>query len=77
MILSFLTNLLIDALHEDCADGDIQHALSDLLTGEGGVFQFCASFPEVRMFWHFQMSGSGRPGMQGKGQEFCRHYTNS
>ena len=53
MILSFLTNLLIDALHEDCADGDIQHALSDLLTGEGGVFQFCASFPEVRMFLAF------------------------
>ena len=53
MILSFLTNLLIDALNEDCDDGDVQHALSDLLTGEGGVFQFCASFPDVRMFVAF------------------------
>lgn len=53
MILSFLTNLIVDALTETCEDGDIQQVLSDLLVGEGGIYQFCSSFPNVRMFLAF------------------------
>ena len=51
--MSFLTNILVDGLSEDCADGDIQQVLSELLQSEGGVFQFCLSFPNVRMFLAF------------------------
>ena len=39
MILSFLTNMIVDALTETCEDGDIQQVLSDLLVGEGGLYQ--------------------------------------
>ena len=50
MIISFLTNILVDGLGENCTDGDIQQLLSDILGGEGGIFEFCSSFPNVRMF---------------------------
>ena len=35
VILSFLTNMLVDALPEEATDGDVQQALSELLVNEG------------------------------------------
>ena len=66
VIFSFLTNLIVDALTESCEDGDIQQVLSDLLSGEGGIYQFCASFPNVRMFLAF-------PNIRLKPSWYCRN----
>ena len=50
VIISFLTNILVDLLSEDCSDGDIQQVLSEVLSGGNGVFDFCITFPAIRIF---------------------------
>ena len=50
VILSFLTNIICDHLHEDSSDGDLQQLFSELFTNDGGIFTFCLSFPTVRVF---------------------------
>ena len=49
VILSFLTNMLVDALPEEATDGDVQQALSKLLVNDG-VYGFCLTFPDIRVF---------------------------
>ena len=49
VILSFLTNMLVDALPEEATDGDVQQALSELLVTDG-VYGFCLTFPDIRVF---------------------------
>ena len=50
VIISFLTNILVDLLNEDCSEGDIQQVLSEVLTGGNRVFDFCTTFPAIRVF---------------------------
>ena len=50
VIISFLTNILVDLLSEDCNDGDIQQVLSEVMSGGSGVFDFCNTFPAIRIF---------------------------
>ena len=50
VIISFLTNILVDLLSEDCSDGDIQQVLSEVLSGGNGVFDFCITFPAIQIF---------------------------
>ena len=50
VIISFLTNILVDLLNEDCSEGDIQQVLSEVLTGGNGIFDFCTTFPAIRVF---------------------------
>ena len=50
VIISFLTNILVDLLNEDCSEGDIQQVLSEVLTGGNRVFNFCTTFPAIRVF---------------------------
>ena len=50
VIISFLTNILVDLLSEDCNEGDIQQVLSEVMSGGSGVFDFCNTFPAIRIF---------------------------
>ena len=49
VIISFLTNMLVDALPEEATDGDVQQAMSELLVNDG-IYGFCLTFPDVRVF---------------------------
>jgi len=50
VILSYLTNVLIDALGEDANEGCLTQLFIELFTQSDGLFGFCQSFPMVRMF---------------------------
>ena len=50
VIMSFLTNMLCDELNEASSDGGLNQALFKILSSQNGVFPFCQSFPNVRMF---------------------------
>ena len=50
MIMSFLTNMFCDELSEKCDDGALSQALLKILSGSRGVFPFCQTFPQIRMF---------------------------
>ena len=50
-MMSFLTNCLVDFIGEECSgEGVIAQALLSILTGPGGVFAFCQSYPTLRCF---------------------------
>ena len=50
VILTFMTNLLIDGLTEEANDGSITQLFLQLFTQNGGIFSFCQSFATVRVF---------------------------
>ena len=50
VILSFLTNILVNHLTEDSSDRDLQQLFSELFVNEGGLFTFCVTFPKIRVF---------------------------
>ena len=50
VIMSFLTNPIIDGIGEEANEGNMIQILTQLLVQPGGVFSFCQSFPMVRMF---------------------------
>ena len=52
MIMAFLTNCIIDALGEECLEGEagLGRILLMLFTQAGGIFAFCQSFPGIRFF---------------------------
>ena len=52
-ILSFLTNMLVDTLNEESEKGDVQQVLSGVLSGDGGIYEFCSTFPNLRVFLAF------------------------
>ena len=52
-LLSFLTNMLVDTLSEESGEGDVQQVLSEVLSGDGGIYEFCATFPALRIFLAF------------------------
>ena len=50
IILSVLTNILIDHLTENATDGDLQQLFSELFVNDGGIYNFCSTFPDLRIF---------------------------
>ena len=50
MIMSYLTNLLVDDLDEDANEGNLNQFFLELFTHAEGLFVFCQSFPMVRIF---------------------------
>ena len=51
VVMSFLTNCLVDSLGEDCSgEGAIVQSLMAIFSGQGGVFAFCQSYPTIRCF---------------------------
>ena len=50
VILSYLTNLLVDGLDEDANEGSLNQFFLELFTHAEGLFVFCQSFPMVRVF---------------------------
>ena len=50
MIFSVLTNFICDELNEDSGEGGLHQLLTKVLSGEGGLFAYCCSFPQVRFF---------------------------
>ena len=52
VVMSFLTNCLIDGIGEDCSGGEaaLNQALMNIFLSSGGVFAFCQTYPGVRGF---------------------------
>ena len=50
VILSYLTNLLVDHLGEDSNEGCLNQFFLELFTQTDGLFVFCQSFPMLRVF---------------------------
>ena len=50
VILSYLTNILVDSLGEDSNEGDLNQIFLELFTHNDSLFSFCQSFPTVRVF---------------------------
>ena len=52
VVMSFLTNCLIDGIGEDCSGGEaaLNQALMNIFLSSGGVFAFCQTYPGVRCF---------------------------
>ena len=50
VIISCLTNFITDSLCEKSSDGDLQQLLRDLFVNDGGIFGFCTTFPNLRVF---------------------------
>ena len=50
VVISFLTNILVDTLGEDSNEGDLNPLFIELFTQSNGLFDFCKSFPLVRVF---------------------------
>ena len=52
MIMSLLTNILVDAIGEECSGGEgaLNAALTRIFTQAGGVFGFCQAYPGLRFF---------------------------
>ena len=62
VIMSFLTNILVDHLSEDSTDGDLQQLFSELFVNDGGIFSFCVTLspPNIRLIpsWYSRMRPS-------------------
>ena len=52
MIMAFLTNCIIDAVGEECSEGEagLSKILLTLFVQAGGIFNFCQTFPAIRFF---------------------------
>ena len=52
VVMSFLTNCLIDGIGEDCSSGEaaLNQTLMNIFMSPGGVFAFCQSYPQLRCF---------------------------
>ena len=52
VVMSFLTNCLIDGIGEECSGGEgaLNQTLMNLFNGQGGVFSFCLTYPNLRCF---------------------------
>ena len=52
VVMSFLTNCLIDGLGEDCLGGEaaLTQTLMKIFVNPGVFFQFCQSYPMLRCF---------------------------
>ena len=52
VVMSFLTNCLIDGIGEDCSGGEaaLNQTLMNIFMSPGGVFAFCQSYPQLRCF---------------------------
>ena len=50
VILTYLTNLIVDELDENANEASITQLFMTLFTQSGGLFSFCQSFPHIRMF---------------------------
>ena len=52
MIMAFLTNCIIDAVGEQCPEGEagLSKILLTLFIQAGGIFNFCQTFPAIRFF---------------------------
>lgn len=50
--MSFLTNMLIDGIGENCSGGEgaLNTTLMQIFTTSGGVFSFCSTYPNLRFF---------------------------
>ena len=48
--MTYLTNIIVDSLDEKTNEGFIRQLFIDLFTTAGGLYNFCQSFPNVRMF---------------------------
>ena len=52
VVMSFLTNILIDGIGENCTGGEgaLNQTLTKIFMDPGGVFSFCQSYPTLRCF---------------------------
>ena len=50
VIVSFLTNVLVDSLEEDANEASLNRLFIELFTQADGLFNFCATFPAIRVF---------------------------
>ena len=50
VILSFLTNVIVDTLGEDSNEACLNQLFIELFTQSNGLFSFCSTFPTVRVF---------------------------
>ena len=50
VVFSMLTNFLCDELNEDSGQGGLRQFMERFLSGDGGLFAYCSSFPHVRFF---------------------------
>ena len=50
VILSFLTNIIVDTLSEDSNEASLNQLFIELFTQTNGLFSFCSTFPTVRVF---------------------------
>ena len=50
VVISYLTNIIVDTLGEDSNEGCLNQFFIDLFTQGDGLFGFCTSFPTVRIF---------------------------
>ena len=52
MIMSFMTNLLVDGIGEEGVGGEgaLCQTLTEIFSSNQGVFTFCQTFPSVRFF---------------------------
>ena len=52
MVMSFVTNILIDGIGEEGGGGEgaLSKTLMDIFSSNIGVFTFCQTFPSVRFF---------------------------
>ena len=49
-MLSCLTNFITDQMCDESSDGEIQQFFSEIFVNDGGIFGFCATFPDLRFF---------------------------
>ena len=50
VVFSVLTNFICDELSEDSGAGGLRQFFEKVLAGDGGLFAYCCTFPQVRFF---------------------------
>ena len=50
VIVSFLTNVIVDSLEEEANEASLNRLFIELFTQSDGLFSFCATFPAIRVF---------------------------
>lgn len=52
VVMSFLTNCLIDGIGDECSGGEgaLNQTLMNIFNSTGGVFAFCQTYPNLRCF---------------------------
>ena len=50
IILSYLTNVIVSSLGEDSNEGCLNQLFLELFSQNDGLFAFCQSYPQVRIF---------------------------